>query len=236
MGARFWQSLRLGLKSLLLHKLRSGLAILGILIGVTAVIWLVAMGEGVSYQAQQQIKDLGANNIIVRSVKPPSEATRGGGFIIAYGLLRDDYDRIVSNVPTLLQAVPMREIKQEARYLDKVADARIVGCTSKYLEMNNLHMSRGRFLSDRDFEQAENVCVIGDRTAQDSVPVRGPHRTNSCKSTASFTRSSVRPSPKRPRAAVGGSLAAQDFNLDVYIPLSTLACAHWRHGCHFASR
>ena len=46
MGSKVWQTLRLGLKSLLLHKLRSGLAILGILIGVTAVIWLVAMGEG----------------------------------------------------------------------------------------------------------------------------------------------------------------------------------------------
>ncbi len=74
-GTRFWQTLRLGLKSLLLHKLRSGLAILGIFIGVTAVIWLVAMGEGVSYQAQQQIKDLGANNIIIRSAKPPADVT-----------------------------------------------------------------------------------------------------------------------------------------------------------------
>ena len=82
MASKIWQTLRLGLKSLLLHKLRSGLAILGILIGVTAVIWLVAMGEGVSYQAQQQIKDLGANNIIVRSTKPPSDVTRGGAWHI----------------------------------------------------------------------------------------------------------------------------------------------------------
>ena len=52
------QQLKLGFRSLMLHKLRSALAVLGILIGVTAVIWLVAMGEGVSYQAQQQIKDL----------------------------------------------------------------------------------------------------------------------------------------------------------------------------------
>ena len=101
-----WQVLSVGLKSLLLHKLRSALAILGILIGVTAVIWLVAMGEGVSYQAQQQIKDLGANNIIIRSTKPPADALRGGGFIIAYGLLRADFERIVSNVPTLSQSVP----------------------------------------------------------------------------------------------------------------------------------
>src|SRR5262249_33652628 len=103
------------------------------------------MGEGVSYQAQQQIKDLGANNIIIRSSKPSTEVTRAGGsgFVIAYGLLRDDYDRIVANVPTMLQAVPIREITREARYLDKVTDVRLVGCTSKYVEMNNLRMARG---------------------------------------------------------------------------------------------
>ena len=64
-------TLKLGVFSLFLHKLRSALAVLGILIGIAAVIALVAMGEGVSYQAQQQIKDLGAKNVIVRSVKPP---------------------------------------------------------------------------------------------------------------------------------------------------------------------
>ena len=76
---RLLQKLRLGIGSLMLHKLRSALAVLGILIGVTAVIWLVAMGEGVSYQAQQQIKDLGATNVLIRSIKPPQESTRAGG-------------------------------------------------------------------------------------------------------------------------------------------------------------
>ncbi len=78
--------------SLLLHKLRSGLAVLGILIGIMAVIWLVAMGEGVSYQAQQQIKDLGANNIIVRSVKPSQTSSKtGSSFFIQYGVLREPF-------------------------------------------------------------------------------------------------------------------------------------------------
>ncbi|MBN1852216.1 MAG: ABC transporter permease, partial [Pirellulales bacterium] len=71
--------LKLGVMSLMQHKLRAGLAILGILIGVMAVIWLVAMGEGVSYQAQEQIKDLGARNIIVRSVKPSQQGSTSGG-------------------------------------------------------------------------------------------------------------------------------------------------------------
>jgi putative ABC transport system permease protein len=221
LSSRIWQTLRLGLKSLLLHKLRSGLAILGILIGVTAVIWLVAMGEGVSYQAQQQIKDLGANNIIVRSAKPPSGVTRGGGFVIAYGLLRDDYDRIVANVPTMLQAVPMREIKKEARYLDKVTDVRVVGCTSKYMEMNNLKLSRGRFLSDKDLEEVQNICIIADGTAQELFPYQDPIG-QFLQIDNEFYVIIGQMESKTPAGGVGGSLAAQDYNLDVYIPLSTL--------------
>ncbi len=226
MGSKFWQTIRLGLKSLLLHKLRSGLAILGIFIGVTAVIWLVAMGEGVSYQAQQQIKDLGANNIIVRSAKPPSGVTRGGGFVMAYGLLRDDYDRIVANVPTLLQAVPMREIKKEARYLDHVTDVTIVGCTSKYLEMNNLRMARGRFISDKDLEQVDNVAVIGNATAEQLFPYEDPIG-QFLQVDKEFYVIVGQTEAKAASGGIGGSLAAKDYNLDVYIPLSTL---RWRIG------
>ncbi len=216
-----WQILSVGLKSLLLHKLRSALAILGILIGVTAVIWLVAMGEGVSYQAQQQIKDLGANNIIIRSTKPPAEALRGGGFIIAYGLLRADFERIVTNVPTLSQAVPMREITREARYLDNVTDVRLVGCTSKYLEMNNLRLARGRFISDKDLESAENVCIIGADTARILFPYQDPIGQFLQVEDAFYVVVGQTES-KTPSAGIGGSMSAQDFNLDVYIPLATL--------------
>jgi putative ABC transport system permease protein len=204
-----------------LHKLRSGLAILGILIGVTAVIWLVAMGEGVSYQAQQQIKDLGANNIIVRSTKPPADAIRGGGFVIAYGLLRADYERIVANVPTLTQAVPMREITREVRYLDNVTDVRLVGCTAKYLEMNNLRLARGRFISDKDLADKENVCVIGDQTAKMLFPYQDPVGEFLQVENAFYVIIGQTQS-RTPTAGIGGSMAAQDYNFDVYIPLSTL--------------
>ena len=70
----------LGVKSLLLHPMRSLLTILGIFIGVASVIWLLAIGEGISRKAQEQIEGLGAENIIVRSIKPPDDTEgRSGG-------------------------------------------------------------------------------------------------------------------------------------------------------------
>ena len=65
------RSVRLGVKSLLLHKLRSALTTLGVLFGVSSVIAMLAIGEGASYEAQEAIKNLGSNNIIIRSLKPP---------------------------------------------------------------------------------------------------------------------------------------------------------------------
>ena len=66
----FLHTFQLGLRSLWLHPMRSLLTVLGIFIGVASVIWLLAIGEGISQVAQRQIEGLGADNIIVRSVKP----------------------------------------------------------------------------------------------------------------------------------------------------------------------
>ena len=117
MNSSIFQTIQVGLKSLLLQKLRAGLAALGIFIGTATVIWLVAMGEGVSYRAQQQIKELGATNIIVRT-KNPNSASEGQSAterVKVYGLLRDDYRRIVTNIPGIRRAVPMRELRFELR-------------------------------------------------------------------------------------------------------------------------
>jgi len=221
------KKLRLGFHSLLLHKLRAGLAILGILIGVTAVIWLVAMGEGVSYQAQQQIKDLGATNIIVRSVKPPQQSSSAGSsFFITYGLLREDFDRIVSNVPTLVQAVPMREINYEIRNGDQTADCMLVGCTPEYLTLNHLTIDRGRFLTDADLKANQNVAVLAYETAQSLFPYGNPIG-RSIQVGSDFYVVVGQTAPRTASAAIGGSLEARQYNQDVYIPLTTL---RWRIG------
>src|SRR5436309_15260989 len=100
---RIWRALKLGMKSLLLHKLRSGLTVLGIAFGVAAVISMLAIAEGASRDAQERIQALGATNLIIRSIKPTEETQASGGRparIRNYGLKYDDYDRPLATFPT----------------------------------------------------------------------------------------------------------------------------------------
>ena len=86
----WWRTIRLSIKDLLLHPMRSSLTVLGIFIGVASVIWLLAIGEGIGRKAEEQIVDLGARNIILRTVKPSGEQAGDG----LYGLTRADYRRL----------------------------------------------------------------------------------------------------------------------------------------------
>ncbi len=209
-----------GFKSLMLHKLRASLAMLGILIGVTAVIWLVALGEGVSYQAQQQIKELGATNIIVKSIKPVSGAASSkGSFFIEYGVTRDDFERI-RTIPTIIRSVPMRDIAKEARFMDRKCDVRFIGCTADYYDINHLTMDRGRFLSDRDGIDRDNVCVIGNETARQLFPYEDPIG-RAIKIDNDFYVIIGQTASRLPSASIGSSLEGREYNTDVYLPLKT---------------
>src|ERR1017187_5684615 len=95
--ARLRRSMRLGIRSLWQHRLRSLLTVLGIVFGVCSVIAMLAIGEGASYEAQEQIKSLGSQNIIIHSVKPPDEqkATQGSqSYVLDYGVTYADAERI----------------------------------------------------------------------------------------------------------------------------------------------
>jgi len=106
------RTFRLGVKSLMLHPLRSGLTMLGILIGVAVVIALTAISNGASRVVQEQIESLGADTIIVRTVKPPSDVFAGRS-AVPYGLSRDELDLLIATVPTIRSALPIREIKRQ---------------------------------------------------------------------------------------------------------------------------
>src|SRR5262249_5141731 len=118
-------------------------------------------------EAQRQIKDLGANNIIVRSIKPPQTSGAGGSFVLVYGLEYADYQRMLALPQDILrQAVPMREFRYGAYHDDRSVEVQFVGCTPDYRELNHLEMDVGRFLTPQDEREAAPVAVLGAETAE----------------------------------------------------------------------
>ena len=96
-GSSLWRTVRLGVSSLMLHKLRSALTTMGVLFGTSSVIGMLAIGEGASAEAQEQIRQLGSNNIILRSVKPREDFATGSGQttrVVSYGVTEDDLARV----------------------------------------------------------------------------------------------------------------------------------------------
>ncbi|MEX0712968.1 MAG: ABC transporter permease [Pirellulales bacterium] len=218
----FWlRTWRMGVKNLLLHPLRSLLTVLGIFIGVASVIWLLAIGEGISVAVQKQIEGLGADNIIVRSIEPPSETTSGQRGPSPYGLTRADFERLQETVPTIEKALPVREIRREFRYAGRLLDGRLVGCTPEYAEVTRLEIDQGHFLTDAELKHNENVCVLAAGTARRLFPYEDPLGRSVLVEKHYYVVVGVT-KDRAPSAGIGGSLDSQDYSHDVYIPISTL--------------
>ena len=92
------------------------LTTLGVLFGVASVIAMLAVGEGASAEAQDQIRRLGSRNVILRSVKPPQVGDEDAETrVLSYGLTRDDFERISETFPGVEQSVPMLQTPAEVR-------------------------------------------------------------------------------------------------------------------------
>ncbi len=175
---RLRRTVRLGVKSLWLHKLRSLLTALGIVFGVCSVIAMLAIGEGASYAAQEEIKTLGSQNIILRSVKPPEEqkvSEKGSqSYVLQYGLTYLDIQRIKSTIPGVTVVVPGRIMREYVWNISRRVDSEIMGTVPWYPEMRNHHVVRGRFFSDKEMEDKANVCVLGAGMVKGLFPLESP--------------------------------------------------------------
>src|SRR6266849_423610 len=213
------RSLQLALRSLWLHKMRSFLSVLGIIIGTGAVIALMAFGEGGMHEALEDINRLGATNIIIRGVKPPESNTTTQQRVAIYGLTYQDYD-LFATIDAVTRRVPMRVFSQEFRYLERKHNGRLVATLPEYADINQLELARGRFLIPEDDEQMNNVAVLAASTADKLFPFEDPIG-QSVKVGNSFYRVVGVLRPRMPTGGSGGSQAAEAFNDDVYIPLKT---------------
>src|SRR3954469_5365204 len=220
----------LGLKNLRLHKLRSLLTVFGIIVGVMAVIIMVAIGEGAKKDAMDQLRQLGAKNILVRSVRPPesNDATGRTQRMIEYGLTYDDLERLESLKQTtglIDTIVPLRDTEQRVvRNELRAPAANAVGTTPIVFDIINLRLARGQVFTDVQYDRAEGVCVIGATCASKLFPYDDPIGQtlkvgSSAGGTIVLTIIGVL-EPTGLRAGSGSGMVTRDLDWDIYFPLT----------------
>lgn len=142
------ESLRIGFKGLLSHKLRSFLTMLGVVFGVAAVIAMVSIGEGAKSEAVEQIKLLGANNIRVKPVelhgKNLEEARRKN----VRGIQMEDAHAIADISPHVEAVAGLTELEQKVRAGAKNPEANVIGIEPVYVKVSDARVRDGRFIDE----------------------------------------------------------------------------------------
>ncbi len=223
-----FETIRLGLKNLRLHLLRSILTALGIILGVTAVIAMVSIGEGSKQQALLQLEQLGAKNLIVRSMKPAASQQAQGGqsnsFVSRYGVTYEDVDVVRHNFPNVATIVPVKSVGGQVLKDDRRLASQAFGTTPDLLDSARLRVERGRYLTRQDLDQRAMVGVIGAEVAEALFPFDDPLGNTMRIDDKSIEIVGVL-APVGLSGGAGGALIGRDLNLDVHIPLTTAKTA-----------
>jgi putative ABC transport system permease protein len=155
-----WQTFRVAVRALLRNKLRSFLTTLGIIIGVAAVIAMVAIGEGAKKKVEDAFASMGSNLLILI---PGSTASGGarGGFGSQPTLTWDDLKAIQNEVPSVKAAAPQLRSTGQVQSEDQNWTTQITGTTPEYFLIRNWKVARGVGLTQSDIESGAKVVVLG---------------------------------------------------------------------------
>lgn len=225
-GARLMRNVRLGIRTLWLHKLRSMLTMLGVVFGVASVIAMLAVGEGASREALDQIRKLGSTNIIVTSMKPVEEESRGSFSPFStsmYGLLYSDQVRAEQSLGTIRRTVPVKIIRKEGRLHDRTLDLRLIGTTPEWFELVRRDVIAGRIITARDAESRRPVVVLTEYGARRLLATQATLGEMLRIGGEYYEVIGI----VRSESSQGGSIQTPDQEIDAYVPIDV---ARERHG------
>jgi len=216
--ARLIRNVRLGVKTLMLHKLRSALTLLGVVFGVGAVIAMLAVGEGASRETLERIKKLGSNNILVSSQKPAEVASGGDARVrmSIYGLTYDDFRRIEQSYDHVVAAVPAKVIRKEGRIGSRTLDLRLVGTTPEWFDLLERDLLAGRPLLESD-AGATNAIVLTEHGARRLLATHATIGKTVRIAGSYFEVVGV----VRSESGSGGDIQTPDSNVDAYMSIQT---------------
>lgn len=155
--------IKMGLSSLLVHKLRSLLTMLGMIFGVGAVVAMLSITAGAQKEMMSYIDLLGVNNIIIEAKEAVDRNELQARRAISPGMSFRDFRSIAENVQGLEALTPRKRFKPQKVLPKTAADPPIlIGVLPNYMQINSLKVVEGRFFNDEDNDRSAPVCVLGE--------------------------------------------------------------------------
>jgi putative ABC transport system permease protein len=212
-------NLRLGLRNVRAHKLRSGLTVLGVVFGVAAVVSMIAIAGGAQRVALEQIRLLGTNALRVSQVELTGEAREQAARKGSRGLRSADARILRDVVPGLVGLAPIRFVEAAVLRRNREALARVVATDVDYARVTDRRAADGRFLAELDVRDAKRVTVLGATVKEELFASQDPIGRDVRIGDAWFTVVGWMES-RTVRDGPSGLIQVRDVNRDVYIPLS----------------
>ena len=207
--------IRIAMRALARNKMRSGLTMLGIIIGVGAVIAMVGIGQGAQQQVQAQIAAMGSNILFVSS----GTVNRGGmrlGWGATKTLVYDDMVAITKECPAVVLAAPGSQTTAQVVFGNDNWSTSINGTEPQYLEIRNWPLQSGANFEQADVDTAANVALIGETVRKNLFGATDPIGQTIRIKSLPFKVVGVL-TPKGQSAAMG-----QDQDDTIIIPITTL--------------
>ncbi len=161
------ESFIIAIRSIFAHKLRSTLTMLGIIIGVGAVIAIMAGGRGMENYVTSTLEEMGTDILYVQPANPdaPGAAAMSPGYAVST-LTLDDAEAI-ARIPSVLGVAPTNENFVELTFGNESISSVIEGTTPEFQEAFTFEMGSGKFISERNVASRDSVVVLGSITAED---------------------------------------------------------------------
>ena len=215
----FTGNLKIGLKEMWTHKLRSFLTMLGVIFGVAAVVAMVAIADGAREESLRQIRLLGTNNIRIKKQElqgiDKTTALRKAPF----GLTRADASSLQEILKDVTRIAVSRNISVRLIYKNEIPPSTIVGVSPDYPDVVNFAIQYGRFVNDTDILDARQVCVIGQEIKNRLFPIEEALGKEIRLEGQLFNVIGVM--EKKSGSGGVGSLKLGNLNQNIYIPITT---------------
>jgi putative ABC transport system permease protein len=155
------------------HRLRTGLSVAGVAVGIAAVVALTALGEGARLYVVQEFTSLGSNLLIILPGKVETTGMMPFGGVV-HDLTIEDYRVVASRIPGVVRAAPLATGEEKLRYGGKSRSIPVIGTTAELLEVRRLRIGSGQYLSPGDPDQGGNEMVLGIKVARELFGSENP--------------------------------------------------------------